>query len=446
MKIALFTLLFSILLSATLQGRAAWPQFRGPNADGLGRGTNLPESWSTNRNVQWKTPVPGVGWSSPVVWGGKVFLTSVVKEGELEAPPAGLYLGGERPISKENHHWLVLCLDAGSGKVIWERRAHEGPPASSIHVKNTHATETPVTDGKHLFAYFGNAGLFCYDFEGTLVWSRQFEQRPTRHGWGTAASPLLRENRLYLVNDNEEESVLLALDAGSGETVWEVKRDEKSNWATPYIWENEVRAELVTNGSKARSYDLDGNLLWELGGMSSIVIPTPFARDGLLYVGSGFVADRVRPIYAVRPGARGDLTIGPDDDPGPHIAWRQLTAAPYNTSPIVYEGHLYVLYDRGLFSCYDARTGALIYDRERLNPGGIAAFTASPWAYQGKIFCLSEEGDTYVVEAGPAFNLERINSLEEMCMATPAIAHNSLFIRTYSALYRITDLTEAGQR
>jgi len=217
-----------------------------------------------------------------------------------------------------------------------------------------------------------------------------------------------------------------------------VERDEKSNWATPYIWENEKRTEIVTPGrNKVRSYDLAGKLLWEFGGMSTIVIPTPFSKFGLLYVCSGYVGDGTRPVFAIRPGASGEISLKPGETSNEHIAWYQKTAAPYNPSPLVYGDYFYVLYDRGLFSCYEARTGRLVYDRERLNPEGTGAYTASPWACNGRVFCLSEDGDTFVIEAGPKFKLLGKNSLNEMCMATPAMAQESLIVRTTSKLYCI---------
>jgi outer membrane protein assembly factor BamB len=388
--------------------------------------------------VAWKAAIPGRGWSSPIVWGRKLFLTSAVSEGAVEEPKKGLYYGGNRPAPPPDvHRWVVYCLDTESGKVLWEKAAHRGAPRSSHHLKNTLASETPVTDGERVYAYFGNLGLFAYDLDGKEVWSHEYRACETRYGWGTAASPVLHGDRLFIVNDNEEEASIAAFDTKSGKELWRQKRDEKSNWATPFVWENESRVEVVTCGSrKVRSYDLDGNLLWELAGMSSIAIPTPVARGGLLYVSSGFVMDKLRPVYAVRAGAKGDLSLKDDESTSKHIAWCERQAGPYNPSPVVYGDSYYVLLDRGFLTCHDAKTGKEIYGKQRLSPEATA-FTTSPWAYAGKVFCLSEDGDTFVVEAGPEFKVLRKNSLNEMCMSTPAIAHKSLFIRTLSNLYRI---------
>ena len=300
---------FCLILFATsgaLRSQAAaadsWPQFRGPNAAGIGTNADLPDTWSDTENVAWKTDLPGRSWSSPVVWGERVFLTAVVNSGESEAPKKGLYFGGERPEpSKAEHLWQVLCLDLVTGKLQWEKTVHRGPPPTPIHLKSSYGAETPVTDGERLFALFGNVGVFALAFDGTELWSKRLEPRQTRYGWGTAASPVLHGGRLFLVNDNDEQAELLALDAKTGRELWRVDRDEKSNWATPFLWDTGQRTELITSGSRAvRSYDLAGNLLWSFRGMSGIAIPTPCAGDGLLFVSSGYVGDKLRPLYATR--------------------------------------------------------------------------------------------------------------------------------------------------
>ena len=317
---------------------------------GLSTNANLPDRWSATENVAWKTQIPGRGWSSPIAWGDRVFLTTVVGQGDSEMPKKGLYRGGDRPnAAPSEHQWKVLCLDLLSGNVLWERLVHRGTPPGPTHAKNSYASETPVTDGQRVYACFGNVGVFCLDLEGRPVWSKLLPPHAMRHGWGTAASPVLHHDRLYLVNDNEEQSYLLALDKRSGKEVWRVDRDEKSNWSTPYVWENEQRTEIVTPGTdKVRAYGLDGKLLWWFKGMSGITIATPYADGGLLYVSSGFVADKQRPLYAIRPGATGDISLAPDQTSNSAIAWSKPTAAPYNPTTLVYQGRLYVLYDRGL--------------------------------------------------------------------------------------------------
>lgn len=429
--------LAALTLSAGAQEN--WPQFRGAQSLGVATNKHLPFTWSATQNIAWQTDVPGMGWSSPVVWGDRIFLTSVIRDGEVEPPKKGLYFGGERKTPSTNtQHWMVYAFDWQTGKKVWEKQIHEGSPSTSIHLKNTYASETPVTDGQRVYAYFGNLGLFCLDRNGKEVWSQKFGHFKTRYGWGSAASPVLHGDRIFVVNDNDEQSFLVALDKKTGKQLWRVERDEKSNWASPFVWPNEQRTELILPGTKqVRSYDLDGKVLWELGGMSSIVIPTPFAMHGLLYVCSGYVGDKVRPVYAIRPGASGDISLKDGETSNSSIAWYEKTAAPYNPSPLVYGDQFYVLFDFGFLSCRDARTGKEIYDKQRINPEGTSAFTASPWAYDNKIFCLSEDGDTFVFQAGPEYKLVGKNSLGEMCMATPAIARDSLIIRTMTKLYRI---------
>jgi outer membrane protein assembly factor BamB len=436
-RIALLCALLALPATSVRGAEDNWPQFRGSHA-GVARGKHLPDSWSTTKNVAWKQDIPGKGWSSPVVWGDKVFLTTVVTEGKPKLPMKGLYIKdviGKVPDQVQRR--MVFCLDWKTGKVQWKRTAHQGKPTAAIHVKNTYASETPVTDGKRVYAYFGNLGLFCYDLKGKKLWERKWPSHKTRFGWGTAASPVLYKDRVYIVNDNEEKSFLVALDAKTGDEVWRVPRKEKSNWATPFIWENGKRTEIVTPGSgKVRSYGLDGKLLWEFGGMSSIAIPTPSARHGLLYVSSGYVLDFRRPVFAIRPGASGDITLKDGKTRNDFIAWCQKLAGPYHPSPLVYNGYLYVLYDRGFLACYDARTGKEVYKKQRLHPRSTA-FTASPWAADGKVFCLSEDGDTYVIRAGPKFKVVGKNSLDEMTLATPAVVRDSVLVRTATRLYRI---------
>ena len=434
MRVSLVLFALAALASSSDQ----WPQFRGPQSTGVADDPNLPDTWSTTLNVIWKTAIPGSGWSSPVVWGDRIFLTSVISSVAPEAPKKGLYFGGNREgIPADEHRWMVYAVDWKTGKIVWEREVHRGVPASSHHLKNTYASETPVTDGERVYAYFGNLGLFVFDMEGKPVWSQSWGPFRTRYGWGTASSPVLYKDRIYVVNDNDDRSCLAVLDKRTGKQIWRVERDEASNWSTPYIWENDRRTEIITSGTrKIRSYDLDGKLLWELGGMSSIVIPTPFSQHGLLFLASGYVNDTVRPVYAVRAGARGDISLKEGETSNEYIAWYQRQAGPYNPSPLVYGDYYYTLLDRGIFTCHDARTGREIYGKQRIDPEA-SAFTASPWASNGKIFALSEDGDTFVIPAGAEFKVLGKNSLDEMCMATPAISRGSLIVRTATKLYRI---------
>ncbi len=425
---------------AALGADANWPQFRGTGARGIGLG-QPPEKWSATDNVAWKRDIPGRGWSSPIVWGDRVFVVTAISSGEAEPAKKGLYLGGERPNApRPEHDWKLLCLDLSSGALRWERLLHHGAPAQPVHLKNTFASETPVTDGERVFAYIGNVGIFAVNFDGKIAWTNTIPPQKTRYGWGPAASPVLHDDKLYLVNDNDEHSYLLALEKATGREVWRTERDEKSNWSTPGIWENSRRTEIVTASTgAARSYDLDGKLLWSLKGMSSITIATPYADGDLVYVTSGFIADKARPVYAIRPGASGDISLQPGQTNNAAIAWCQPLAAPYNPSTLVYDHRLYVLYDRGEVSAFDSLTGTPLFSREKL-PNGLH-FTVSPWASSGRIFCLNEDGVAFVLRAGDRFELLGTNKLadDDMCMATPALAGDRLLIRTSVRLYCITN-------
>ncbi len=438
----------ALVLSGPPRARADdnWAQFRGGDKGGVVEAKTIPERWSATQNVVWKTDIPGRGWSSPVVWKDRVFVTTVVSEEKRRDPKKGLYvndLQGTTPPGE--HRWLVCCLDFKSGKLLWQKEVHKGKSPGTIHLKNTHASETPAVDGEHVYAVFGNIGVFCLDHDGKLVWEKKLDPVKTRMGWGTASSPALHKDRLFIVNDNEEKSYLAALDTKTGKEAWRIDRDDKSNWATPFVWQNEKRTELVTAGTgKVRSYDLDGKLLWELGGMSIITIPTPSARGGLLYISSGYVVDLLRPVYAVRPGASGDISLKSGEKENKYIAWCQRLAGPYHPSPLAYGDYVYVLYDRGFLSCFEAKTGKPVYEKQRISPSA-SAFTASPWACGGKVFCLSEDGDTFVLAAGRAFKVLGQNSLDEMCLASPALANGSLLVRTMGKLYRLEKKAGPGK-
>lgn len=429
--------LFTLILPLTAQDH--WPAFRGAESRGIANNPDLPDTWSTTENVAWKTDIPGRGWSSPVVWGNRVFLTTVINQGDSEDPKKGLYFGGNRlGIPETIHQWQVLCLDLVTGKTLWSKEVHKGKPRSSIHLKNSYASETPVTDGELVYCYFGSRGLYALDFKGNIVWSHDVPAYKTRYGWGTSSSPVLHKDRLYHVNDNDENSYLVALDKKTGKEIWRMHRDEKSNWSNPYVWQNEKRTEIIVPGSgRTRSYDLDGKELWSFKGMSSITIATPYSHDGLLYLSSGYVGDRNRPLYAIKPGASGDISVSSKKTSNQFIAWSNWKAAPYNPSTLLYQGQLYVLLDRGYLSAYNPGTGEEIYGKQRLP--GSTGFTSSPWAYNGKIFCFNEDGGTNVIKAGSAFELLHTNQLAEddMGMATPAIAGKSLIIRTAARIYCI---------
>ena len=446
MKSHLFLLALGIACFAAL-GQAMeeenWPAFRGSKTLGVSDNPNLPLEWTDKKNVEWRTAVPGLGWSNPVVHSGRIYLTSAVSDGEIEPRKPGLYYGGDRkePI-KHMHHFMVLCLELKTGDYFWQKEVLATRPLTPIHIKNSYAAETPVTDGERVYAYFGSHGLYCLDKTGKVLWKKMFKPYKMRNGWGTGASPILDGDNLIIVNDNEEDSWLAVYNKVTGEEVWKIKREEPSNWSTPYVWKHDGTKELVLTGrNRTRSYDLSGKELWSLKWKTrtSIVIPTPFEAHGMLYIASGYVGDREKHVYAIRPGAKGDISLKPGEKSNEYIAWYDKRAAPYNPSTLVYGDEFYTLFDFGFLACRDAKTGKVHFDKERINPDKPTGFTASPWAYRGHVFALSEAGDTYVFKAGKQFELIRVNHTGGMSMSNPALAGDRLLIRNQTHLFSIRE-------
>ena len=446
MKSHLFLLALGIACFAAL-GQAMeeenWPAFRGSKTLGVSDNPNLPLEWTDKKNVEWRTAVPGLGWSNPVVHSGRIYLTSAVSDGEIEPRKPGLYYGGDRkePI-KHMHHFMVLCLELKTGDYFWQKEVLATRPLTPIHIKNSYAAETPVTDGERVYAYFGSHGLYCLDKTGKVLWKKMFKPYKMRNGWGTGASPILDGDNLIIVNDNEEDSWLAVYNKVTGEEVWKIKREEPSNWSTPYVWKHDGTKELVLTGrNRTRSYDLSGKELWSLKWKTrtSIVIPTPFEAHGMLYIASGYVGDREKHVYAIRSGAKGDISLKSGEKSNKYIAWYDKRAAPYNPSTLVYGDEFYTLFDFGFLACRDAKTGKVHFDKERINPDKPTGFTASPWAYRGHVFALSEAGDTYVFKAGKQYELIRVNQTGGMSMSNPALAGDRLLIRNQTHLFSIRE-------
>ena len=416
-------------------------RFRGNNADGLAPdNSGLPESWSTTKNVKWVVDVPGWGWSCPVVVGDRVFLTAVVGDEENVKPKKGLYLGeGVRDPAKGLHHWMVYCFDLNSGQQIWNKEAHTGQPLIPRHPKSSYAAETPASDGERLFVVFGDVGIYCYDLDGNSIWSKKIEPKKTLNDWGAASSPVVHDGKLIVVYDNMESSWIASYDGATGKEIWNKKRDETHTWSTPFVWENEIRTEIVVPGQrKNRGYSLSGEVLWEFDGKANLVISSPFSAHGLCYLASGYVGAPHKNTFAIKPGAHGDLAPNTDKyTENEFIAWYTPRSAPYNTTQLVYGDYLYTLYDFGFLTCHDAKTGVEVYGKQRLKPRG--SFTASPWAYNGKIFCLNEDGLTYTIQPGPEFKILETSDLAELSLASPAVVGDKLLLRTASKLYCLSE-------
>jgi outer membrane protein assembly factor BamB len=457
-----------ILSSSLVRGEESnWPQFRGPDANPVSAHSQLPERWSKTENVEWSVEIPGRGWSSPIVMAGKVFLTTVITEGKSKPPQIGTEYSNEyaaelkrqglseaqiqervmaRDFEMPNEvmlHYFLYCLDLKTGVTLWRKEMYTGRPPGGRHRKNSFVSETPVTDGKFIYVYVGNLKLFAYDLKGEQAWSTGLEAYPIYLEFGTGASPALHSNQLLILNDNEKQQFLAAFDKQTGKCLWRTDRDvreegeapRRSGWTTPYVWSNRLRTEIVTIGpGVAVSYDLVGKELWRLSGMSVIPVPSPFAYDGLLYIDAGLSGS----LFAIRPGASGDISLTKADKSNEYVVWSEPRAGTYLPTPVAYEGGLYVLSEKGILSCFDAKTGKLNY-KARIGPEA-GAFTSSPWAYNSKVFCLSEEGKTYVIVAGETFKLLQVNLLDEMALAMPAIVGERLLIRTESRLYSIRQM------
>ncbi|HZL93334.1 MAG TPA: PQQ-binding-like beta-propeller repeat protein, partial [Vicinamibacterales bacterium] len=335
-----------------------WPRFRGSNGGVAADHPSLPDQWGPAQNIVWKIDVPGRSWSSPVVWGDHVFVTTAINTLETESLlPVASYVsrsnGGTMTFMDVStpsapHRWVLYDVDLKTGRIRWERVAHTGVPSKSRHLKNSYAAETPVTDGERVYVYFGDVGLFAYDMDGKLLWSRPMDALEMQTGFGHAASPVVDDSRVYIVNDNEEQSFIAAYDKRTGVQVWRVDRKEASNWTTPLVWKNDLRTEIITAATGGvRSYDVNGKLLWQFTGMSTFAVPIPLASGGLLYVMSGYTASALRPAYAIRAGATGDISLKPDQTSNEYIVWADRTLGTFHPSPLVYRGCYYMLHDRG---------------------------------------------------------------------------------------------------
>jgi outer membrane protein assembly factor BamB len=439
MRMKRFATAILIIASFSLAYAENWPSWRGPGSLGISFERGIPAKWDLAKDVKWKVEVPGLGHSSPIVWGNRIFVTTAVNSNPAEANWQKGFPQSNRKPDQGEISWKVLCFDSETGKLLWERTAVTRKPVNARHTKNSYASQSPVTDGTYVFAFFGDQGMFCYDFDGKQIWSADLGTFTMRNEWGLGSSPVLYKNLVIQTCDQETgKSFIIALDKKTGKAAWKTERDELSSWSTPFVYDRGARPELIVNATRAvRSYDPEtGKLLWECRGpATSITTPTPTFMNGLIIVSSGFLREPVRPITAFKPGASGDITLKEGQTKSDAIAWRQQVAAPYIPSPIAYDGRIYVLLDQGFIACYDAGTGKEIYDKTRIDLG--AGFSASPVAIDGMLFCPSEEGDVFVIKAGDKYELLAKNSLGESIMASPAVSGGKMFLRAIGHLYCI---------
>jgi len=427
-------------------GRAQenWPSFRGKYAAGVAEGQNLPERWNGARgvNIKWKTRIAGLAHSSPIVWRDRVFVTTAISSRGDGQFRHGLYGDGDASDDRSIHKWKLYALERQSGKLLWEKTAYEGAPREKRHIKSSYANSTPATDGRYVIAFFGSQGLYAFDLDGRLIWKKDLgvlnlgAYDAPDYEWGTASSPTIYKDLVIVQCDTQNESFLLAADIKTGKTVWKTMREELPSWGTPTIYPGKNRVELITNASNfIRGYDPStGKELWRLGGSSKITAPTPIFSDDLIVVASGRRPEA--PIFVIRAGASGDITLSKGQTSSKDIAWSKQGRGPYMPTPLIYRGHLYVLANQGILDCYDLKTGQEIYRQRIPHQGG--GLSASPVAADGRIYLPSEDGDIFVVKAGPQFELLATNPMGELLMATPAISSGMMFVRTQHHVFAIS--------
>jgi outer membrane protein assembly factor BamB len=444
----LLACLLAIALPATAQNN--WPQFRGENAAGIAAGVT-PTTWSVEEtnNILWKTVIPGLGHSSPVIWGDRVFVTSAINMTRAAPLKVGLY--GDPASAEDNdvQQWRVFCLNKRSGQVLWQTIAHEGKPRVRRHPKATHANCTVATDGASVVAFFGSEGLYCYDLEGKLRWQKDFgtlrvsatvyndapDPSSQDLDWGFASSPVLYGGRVFIQCDALTNGFVAAFDLADGKKIWSTPRDDTGTWSTPNVSADAARPQLVVNGWKHMGgYDLrTGEEIWRLSGGGDCPVPTPVMWKDLIFLMSAHGPRS--PIYAVRNNAKGDISLRGGATTNEFVAWSVPRGGSYMETPLLYGDYLYSCQSEGVLSCFEAATGKLLY-KERLGTGGDG-FTASPVASLGKIYFTSEQGAVYVVKPGEQFTVLATNQMAEVCMATPAISHGKLFFRTQGHLVAV---------
>ncbi|MDX2154488.1 MAG: PQQ-binding-like beta-propeller repeat protein [Bryobacteraceae bacterium] len=433
----------TLFLSATTVFAQNWPQFRGPNASGVADGMNVPANWDApaGKNLAWRTPIPGIAVSSPVVWGDKVFVTTAISGDPKAGFRHGLY-GDVEPVKDDTKHtWKVYCLDRNTGKILWEQTSYEGVPKTKRHPKSSQASATPAADGRHLAVWFGSEGLYVYDFNGKLLWKKDLGTLNAGwffdpdFEWGIASSPVIYDGKVIVQVDIQKGSYLAAFDVKSGKEIYRIQRDEIPSWGTPTVYETKEGARLVTNGTKGvRGYDVKtGKEVWSfLGNNSEITATTPFVAHDLIFIGNGYPP--VQPIIAIRTSAKGDISLKEKQETNEHVAWSKMRGGPYLPTMIVYGDILYSCSNNGILTAYNAKTGERIY-QQRIGKGG--AYSAAPIASDGKLYFTSEDGDINVVKAGPTYELLGANPIGEVLMATPAITKDMFIVRSMANVYGI---------
>jgi outer membrane protein assembly factor BamB len=432
--LAFLTIFIQLGIKAQPDNTEQWPGFRGPNGSGFIENAQPPTIWSidSSQHIKWKVPIPGLGHSCPIIWNNYLFVTTAVNSANTESLKVGLYGDIDEADDNTEHEFKVYCLDKNSGKIIWEKVAQKGIPKSKRHTKSSQANCTPVTDGKYLVVNFGSEGLYCYDLSGNLIWKKDLgilNPGPyTDPGveWGYASSPVIYKDVLIIQCDIPNNPFIAALDLATGTEKWRTSRgDEVSTWCTPAIYSKEGKTQVIANGyRRICGYEFEtGKQIWRLSNGGDAPAPTPVIANDLIYLNSAH--GKYSPIFVVKPDAVGDITLAPDSTTNKYIVWSVKRGGAYMQTPLIYNGLLYNLQVNGQLTCYDALTGEVKY-KEHLKE----AFSASGIAADGKLYFSSEEGNIFVIKAGPEFKLLAKNALNDICMATPAISGNAIYFRT----------------
>lgn len=421
-----------------------WPSFRGQHAGGVADSQDLPSEWDgeTGKAIKFKVKIPGLAHSSPVIWDHRLFLTTAVSSEDDASFKPGLYGSGEASKDQTTHRWQVVCIDKRDGKTLWTKTATQGKPIDKRHIKATYANASPATNGKQVIALFGSQGLFAYTVEGEFLWKKDMGRLDVgaydlpQYEWGSASSPIIYDDKVIVQCDTQKESFLIAINIATGKTIWKTKRDELPSWGTPTVYHGINRDEIITNGSNfIRGYDPQtGKALWRLGGSSKITAPTPVFADGIIIVASGRSPER--PIFAIRPGASGDITLKGTEQQNKFVAWSKTRRGPYMPTPLIYKDLVYTLNNNGLFGCFDLKNGTEHY-YERI-PHRSLGFSASPIAADDRIYLPGEDGVIFVVAAGKSFKLLGANAIGEAIMATPAMSEGVLYIRGSRHLFAVS--------
>jgi len=437
--VPVFSALVFQLHTASATALSDWPQWRGPEGKGISSEKNLPDEWAPTKNILWKAAIEGRGHSSPIISGKRIFLTTSIEGAAVPGAKAVKHVRGGKDyvhpdsVGGDRHHTLkVLCLSSDTGKLIWERTAYEGAVYDDRHRKNNYASSTPVTDGRFVYAFFDAEGLYCYDFSGKLVWKTSLG-KIAKMGLGYGISPVLFDNLVILQCDQEDGgpvSFIAAVDKRTGKEVWRTERTHRKTWATPLLVRTQGRAELIASGAETViSYDpATGKELWRAEGVKGHAIPSAVAGHDMVFVSAGYPSKRA---LAIKLGGSGNLTGTP------YVVWNYEKGTAYVPSPILYGDYLYLVSDKGILTCIDAKSGAIKYEGGRVPVP--ATFTASPVAYDGKVLLTSEDGETFVIKAGPVHEVVRTNSVGEPVYASPAIASGKLFVRGEKHLFCIAN-------